>query len=122
MSEVFEPKPIPLPKELYEKAAKLKTKTVELVFSGGNDEGMLVINLTPNNQKLEEEFHDWAWKNYDYNFLVSGYGNGLDYEDRITYDIKKKTVSTWGFVIEKVTKRKTKYVEKQETKKEIEVQ
>ena len=80
--EVFEPKPIPLPKELYEKAAKLKTKTVELVF----------------------------------------YGNGLDYEDRITYDIKKKTVSTWGFTIEKVTKRKTKYVEKQETKKEIEVQ
>ena len=115
------PTPKPLPKALFDKAKKLKIKTVELSFSGGHDEGMLLINLKPDNRELENEFQTWAWKNFEHDHLVAGYGNGLDYEDKITYNISKKTVTTWGFTIEKLGKKKTQYTEKPEVEDKLEL-
>lgn len=118
--EVFEPKPLPLPTALFKKAVKKKIKLITLIFSGGNDEGMLTVNTEPEEPKFADEVEKWAFEVFDYNFLVSGYGNGLDYEDRLVYDIEKKTVSTWGFTIQKV-KRKQQYTEKETTTKQIEI-
>lgn len=117
----MQPEPLPIPIALYKKAVKLKIKTITLNFSGGHDEGMVTISTEPSNRDFEDEIQEWVWKDFDYNFVVSGYGNGLDYEDRITYDVKKKTATTWGFTIERVGKKKTKYVEKETKTNQLEV-
>jgi len=87
----------PLKKEIYNKAKELGIETIELRFSGGSDEGYLDVFTTPDNSALESEIEEWAWEAYDYN----GAGEGNDYGDNITYNIKegKATSSEWFMVV-----------------------
>jgi hypothetical protein len=89
-----------LSKELFEKATKHGVETIELRFSGGDDQGYLNVvaegeNLTFSSvdsfylQKLQSEIEEWAWNVYDY----SGAGDGTDYGDTIVYDLKNKTAT-----------------------------
>lgn len=75
----------PLKKEIYNKAKELNIETIELRFSGGSDEGYLDVYTTPDNSALESEIEEWAWEVYSY----SGAGEGNDYGDNITYNIKE---------------------------------
>lgn len=89
----------PLSKELNEILTKCEVESFVLKFSGGSDEGYLyvIVNRNPESSplekkydgKLEEIIKEWAWENYEY----SGAGDGSDYGDDITYDLKNKTVS-----------------------------
>jgi len=83
----------PLKKAIYDKAKELNIETIELRFSGGNDEGYLDVYTTPDNSALESEIEEWAWEVYSY----SGAGEGDDYGDNITYNLKegKATTSEW---------------------------
>ena len=87
----------PLKKEIYNKAKELGIETIELRFSGGSDEGYLDVYTTPDNSALESEIEEWAWEAYEY----SGAGEGNDYGDNITYNIKegKATSSEWFMVV-----------------------
>lgn len=86
----------PLNKSIYNKAKELGIEQIILRFSGGNDEGYLDIETAPWNVgfgDLHEKIEEWAWEVYDY----SGAGEGDDYGDDITYDLKegKVTTSEW---------------------------
>lgn len=87
----------PLKKEIYNKAKELGIETIELRFSGGSDEGYLDVYTTPDNSALASEIEEWAWEVYEY----SGAGEGNDYGDNITYNIKegKATSSEWFMVV-----------------------
>lgn len=81
----------PLSKDIYEKAKSLDITEIKLRFSGGSDEGFLDIEVTPwENDKddFSKEIEDWVWSVYEY----SGAGEGRDYGDDITYDLKNNKV------------------------------
>lgn len=83
----------PLRKNIYNKAKEIGVEQIILRFSGGNDEGYLDIETLPWNVDigdLYDEIDEWAWEVYDYN----GAGDGNDYGDDITYDLKSGKVST----------------------------
>ena len=83
----------PISKVIYDKAKLLGVETISLQFTGGNDEGALQVNIDPynsNSDSLENEIENWAWEVYQY----SGAGDGDDYGDDITYDLKDGTVSS----------------------------
>lgn len=84
----------PLNKTIYNKAKEQGIEEIILRFSGGSDEGYLDVELEPKwDQDLASEIEEWAWEVYDYN----GAGEGNDYGDDITYDLKngKVTTSEW---------------------------
>jgi hypothetical protein len=90
----------PLKKAIYEKAKELGVEKIELRFEGGSDEGYLYIDIYPEESDkdgLAGIVEDWAWEAYDYN----GAGEGNDYGDNITYNIKegKATSSEWFMVV-----------------------
>lgn len=83
----------PLNKAIYETAQQLGVEKIVLHFSGGNDEGYLNVSLKPDTcwpSSIYQEVEDWAWKVYRY----SGGGDGTEYGDDITYDLKEGKVST----------------------------
>lgn len=83
----------PLRKNIYNKAKELGIEQIILRFSGGSDEGYLDIEINPQEKDkggIAGEIEEWAWEVYDY----SGAGEGSDYGDDITYDIKEGKVST----------------------------
>lgn len=81
----------PLSKDIYNKAKSLGIEQIILSFAGGSDEGYLAVSVIPHNQeaKLSEEIEEWAWSVYHY----SGAGDGADYGDDITYNLKSGEVS-----------------------------
>ena len=85
----------PLTKELYNKCVENKVEKFILKFSGGNDEGYLDIEMETENydenypHELQAQIEEWAWEVYGYN----GAGDGSEYGDNITYDIKNKKTS-----------------------------
>jgi hypothetical protein len=86
----------PLNKQIYDKAKELGVEKIELRFEGGSDEGYLSIDIYPEESDkdgLAGIIEDWAWEVYDYN----GAGDGNDYGDIITYNLKegKATTSEW---------------------------
>ena len=83
----------PLKKAIYNKAKELGIEAIILHFSGGNDEGYLDVEIQPYEDRtmgFVNEIEEWAWEVYDYN----GAGEGYDYGDDITYDLKNGKVST----------------------------
>jgi hypothetical protein len=84
----------PLNKSIYNKAKEQGIESIILHFSGGSDEGYLDVETEPKwDQDLAREIEEWAWEVYDY----SGAGDGSDYGDDVTYDLKngKVTTSEW---------------------------
>lgn len=84
----------PLNKSIYNKAKEQGIEQIILRFSGGSDEGYLDVETEPKwDQDFAKEIEDWAWEVYDYN----GAGDGSDYGDDVTYDLKngKVTTSEW---------------------------
>jgi hypothetical protein len=86
----------PLNKQIYDKAKELGVEKIELKFEGGSDEGYLYIDIYPEESDkdgLAGIIEDWAWEVYSY----SGAGQGNDYGDTITYNLKegKATTSEW---------------------------
>jgi len=86
----------PLNKQIYDKAKELGVEKIELKFEGGNDEGYLYVYIYPEESDkdgLAGIIEDWAWEVYSY----SGAGEGNDYGDNITYNLKegKATTSEW---------------------------
>ena len=87
----------PLPKKIYDKAVALGISQIELLFSGGNDEGYLNVSFRGEpfaNEDFEQEIQNWADEAYSY----SGAGDGNDYGDDVLYSITSKTatVSSWS--------------------------
>ena len=81
----------PLNKSIYNKAKEQGIESIILHFSGGSDAGYLDVETEPKwDQDLAREIEEWAWEVYDY----SGAGEGNDYGDDITYDLKNGKVST----------------------------
>lgn len=87
----------PLNKDIYNKALALGIDRIILSFAGGSDEGYLNVGVEPwdSNKsaecnELSAEIENWAWEVYSY----SGAGDGSDYGDDITYDLKNKRVSS----------------------------
>ena len=83
----------PLNKTIYNKAKEQGIEQIILHFSGGSDEGYLDVELCEADNADDsffKEVEEWAWEAYDYN----GAGEGSDYGDDITYDIKEGKVST----------------------------
>jgi hypothetical protein len=85
----------PLKKEIYARAVEIGVESIELNFSGGNDEGNLNITITPENLHrdclvwLESAIYNWVWEVYSY----SGAGDGNDYGDDIVYNLREGTTS-----------------------------
>jgi len=97
----------PLNKELYNRAKALGITSIELGFSGGNDEGYLNVTLLPWDQnkrddygKLNADIENWAWDAYSY----SGAGDGTEYGDEIVYDLVNKKCSTKEWYLVRETK------------------
>lgn len=82
----------PISKAIYEKAKSLGIETISLQFTGGSDEGALQVDVDPydSSHNFEKEIENWAWEVYEY----SGAGDGDDYGDDITYNLKDGTVSS----------------------------
>lgn len=79
----------PLSKKIHDKAKQLGIDVIVLNFSGGSDEGYLYVNTAPKSDSdFNQEIEDWAWNVYDY----SGGGDGNDYGDDITYNLKEGKV------------------------------
>ena len=84
----------PLPARIVAKAKQLKIEIITLNFSGGSDEGCLNVDVDSSQdtvapQDFINEIENWAWEAYSY----SGAGEGSDYGDDITYDLKAGTAS-----------------------------
>ena len=84
----------PLPARIVAKAKQLKIEIITLNFSGGSDEGCLNVDVDSSQdtvapQDFLREIENWAWEAYSY----SGAGDGSDYGDDITYDLKAGTAS-----------------------------
>lgn len=85
----------PLSKAIYNKAVTLGVKEINLHFSGGSDVGYLNVDFDIDaGDEFETEVRDWAWSVYDY----SGAGEGSDYGDDITYNLKDNTVTVSDWV------------------------
>ena len=82
----------PLSKAIYDKAKSLGIETISLQFTGGSDEGALHVDVDPydSSYDFEKEIENWAWDVYQYN----GGGDGDDYGDDITYDLKDGTATS----------------------------
>jgi hypothetical protein len=83
----------PLSKKIYDKAKELGIEKIHLNFSGGSDEGYLNVNCEPyekDQHDFNNEIEEWAWNVYSY----SGAGEGNDYGDDITYNLKTGRVTT----------------------------
>lgn len=77
---------------------KLRAAGVEsftLSFWGGSDEGYLYLVGIP--YELEKAVEDWAWRAYQY----SGAGDGENYGDDITYNLKDGTVKCSDWYMER---------------------
>lgn len=88
----------PLPARIVAKAQQLKIEIITLNFSGGSDEGCLNVDVDSSQDTVAphdflDEIERWAWGAYSY----SGAGDGSDYGDDITYNLKEGTasVSDW---------------------------
>jgi len=84
----------PLPARIVAKAKQLKIEIITLNFSGGSDEGCLNVDVDSSQDTVApsdflREIEDWAWEAYSY----SGTGDGSDYGDDITYNLKDGTAS-----------------------------
>jgi hypothetical protein len=108
--------PINLPKNLYNRAKKLKIKEIHLNFRGGNDEGFLEVYIVEEKLKknseellstakknsalnqLEADIQEWAFDAYDY----SGAGEGNEYGDDIMYDLVKMKASSSSWFTSRV--------------------
>ena len=88
----------PLPKALYDQLVAAGIDSFELQFQGGSDEGYLEIEFNPFSSDLHGAIEDWAWSAYSY----SGAGDGSDYGDNITYDLKNKTASCSDWHMDRV--------------------
>jgi len=82
----------PLPARIVARAKQLKIEIITLNFSGGSDEGCLNVDVDSSQDTVApsdflREIDDWAWEAYSY----SGAGDGSDYGDDITYDLKAGT-------------------------------
>jgi hypothetical protein len=82
----------PLPARIVARAKQLKIEIITLNFSGGSDEGCLNVDVDSSQdtvapQDFLNEIENWAWDAYSY----SGGGDGSDYGDDITYDLKAGT-------------------------------
>lgn len=89
----------PLSKAIYDKAKSLGITKIELNFSGGNDEGYLSIETSPEyNSDFKSEIKNWVWSVYDY----SGAGDGTSYGDNVIYDLEtgKVTTDEWYHVVQ----------------------
>ena len=89
----------PLSKAIYDKAKSLGITKIELNFSGGDDEGYLNIETSPEyDSGFESEIKDWVWSVYDY----SGAGDGNSYGDNVIYDLEtgKVTTDEWYHVVQ----------------------
>lgn len=76
-----------LPKDLFDQLKQAEIKSFTLQFSGGNDEGYLDVEFSPQREQdenLRNRIGDWAWETYEY----SGAGDGSDYGDDFTYDLE----------------------------------
>ena len=126
----------PLKKSLYNKMVNRKYTALTLRFSGGHDEGMLDIDLTPcppypHSRKLNPEtnkyetvtnpltqeawdkhaaflgeLEDWVWSVYNYN----GAGEGVQYGDTVEYDLVTGIVYTidWGYTYQETVSPNTR--------------
>jgi hypothetical protein len=95
--------PKPLPVNIYNKAKELEVTSINLHFSGGNDEGSLYVDIHSNRNikevlVFEEEIERWAWDTYPY----SGAGDGNDYGDDIHYDLENNKVKVTDWHTERV--------------------
>lgn len=84
----------PLPHRIAAKAKQLKIEIITLNFSGGSDEGCLNVDVDSSQEMVVpheflSEIENWAWDAYSY----SGAGDGSDYGDDITYNLKDGTAS-----------------------------
>ena len=84
----------PLPARLVRHAKALKIEIITLNWSGGNDEGCLNVDVDSSQDTVAphdfiNEIERWAWDAYSY----SGAGDGNDYGDDITYNLKEGTAS-----------------------------
>ena len=81
----------PLNKKIYQILQEKNIEKLILRFSGGSDEGYLEIYTEGKNELTEEEtkeIDDWAWETFSY----SGAGEGNQYGDNLTYNLKNMTV------------------------------
>ena len=84
----------PLPARIVAKAKQLKIEIIKLNFSGGSDEGYLDVDVDSSQemvvpQDFLNEIETWAWDVYSY----GGAGDGNDFGDDITFDLKASTAS-----------------------------
>jgi len=84
----------PLPARIVAKAKQLKIEIIKLNFSGGSDEGYLNVDVDSSQEMVVpkdflNEVETWAWDAYSY----GGAGDGSDFGDDITYDLKAGTAS-----------------------------
>ena len=84
----------PLPARIVARAKNLKIEIIKLNFSGGNDEGYLNVDVDSSQEMVVpndflNEVETWAWDAYSY----GGAGDGNDFGDDITYDLKAGTAS-----------------------------
>jgi len=80
----------PLPKNIVSLAKSKGIEKFTLQFSGGSDEGYLNVDTDNYDREFNSLVEEWAWSVYHY----SGAGEGQDYGDDITYDLKNNTVTT----------------------------
>mgnify|MGYP001175743900 FL=1 len=102
-----------LTQELYKRLTDAGVEQFQVRWSGGSDEGYLDVEITKATkaERLgcdtlhgeckrghEQAIADWADKAWSY----SGAGDGHDYGDDYTYDLKKKTVEhcSWEYTRE----------------------
>lgn len=81
----------PLSKEIYQILQENNIEKLILRFSGGSDEGYLDIDTEGGNHlssKIIDRIEDWVWETFDY----SGAGDGNNYGDILTYNLKDMTV------------------------------
>jgi hypothetical protein len=92
----------PLKKAIYDRAMELGVESIELNFSGGNDEGHLNITVNPESllgvAGLEGDIHNWVWQVYNY----TGAGDGYEYGDNIVYDLRegKTSHTSWHTAVD----------------------
>jgi hypothetical protein len=85
----------PLSVDIYKMAMEAGVSEIHLEFSGGSDEGCLIISCVKADlaeawTDLDEKIEEWAWQVYEY----SGAGDGNEYGDNIVYNLVEGTVTT----------------------------
>jgi len=95
----------PLPRKMYIELIEAGVTEVTLRFMGGSDEGFLDVDFnraedaselpTEKRRALYDAIEEWAELAYEY----SGAGDGTDYGDDITYNLRDNTVTTQGWYL-----------------------